>query len=238
MNEEGAAPTQPGATQSTPNLVQRVIMVFTSPGKLGEVLRPAAPWFWTLAIVAIVGGVAFILLPRDVLEQMVEMRMRGQSQAQAPDMDTAVTMARYFGSGAALVMTFVAAFIIAGVVLLVFNVALGQEVSYKEHLSAVAHMYWINTLGFLLLIPIWISKGDMQITLGFGLLLPDAPSSFVGHLLNSITLFGLWASVALGLIESGLSGGRVKPGKAVTIILILYAVWVLMSAVRGTMFGG
>ena len=73
--------------------------------------------------------------------------------------------------------------------------------------------------------------------MGLGLLLPDAPATFVEHYLNSITIFGLWASVALGLIESGMSGGRIGTGKAVGTILVLYLIAAAVRAVLA-MLGG
>jgi hypothetical protein len=236
MNVEGRTAESPSEAAAKPGLLQRVILVFTSPAKLGEVLRAHAPWFWTLAIVAIVGGVVFALLPADVMRQALEERARAQ-QGQGPDLDTLVTITRVSGSLASLVMSFVAAAISAGVLYLVFNVSFGLDALYKQHLSAMAHVWWINTLGFLLLVPIWISKGDMQIALGLGLLLPDAPTTFVDHYLNSITIFGLWAAVALGLIESGMSGGRISTGKAVGTILVLYLIAAAVKAVMALLGG-
>lgn len=235
MNDEGRSAEHAAGTAATPSLMQRVIMVFTAPAKLGETLRAQAPWFWTLAIVAIVGAIAFALVPGDVLRQAVEERAR--SQEGGPSVDTLVTITRITGSVGSLVMALITAAIAAGVLYLVFNLAFGLDALYKQHLSAMAHIWWINTLGFLLLIPIWISKGDMQIALGLGLLLPEAPSTFVGHYLNSITIFGLWASVALGLIESGMSGGRITAGKAVGTILVLYLIAAVVKALMA-MLGG
>ncbi len=236
MNVEGRTAESPSETASQPGLLQRVVLVFTSPAKLGELLRAHAPWFWTLAIVAIVGGVVFALLPADVMRAALEERAR-QQQGQGPDLDTLVTITRISGSVMSLIMSFVAAAVSAGVLYLVFNVSFGLDALYKQHLSAMAHVWWINTLGFLLLVPIWISKGDMQIALGLGLLLPDAPTTFVDHYLNSITIFGLWASVALGLIESGMSGGRVSTGKAVGTILVLYLIAAAVKAVMALLGG-
>jgi hypothetical protein len=210
-------------------------MAFTAPAKLGEVLRSYSPWFWTLAIVAVVGAAAFALVPVDLWRAALEERAR--SQPEGPDLDTLVTISRITGPLGALIMGFVVAAISAGILYLVFNVAFGLDATYKQHLSGMAHISWITTLGFLLLIPIWISKGDMQIALGLGLLLPEAPASFGAHYVNSITIFGLWAAVALGLIESGISGGRISTGKAVGAILVLYLVAAAVKAVMAMMGG-
>jgi len=236
MNVEGRTAESPSETATQPGLLQRVVLVFTSPAKLGELLRAHAPWFWTLTIVAIVGGVVFALLPADVMRAALEERAR-QQQGQGPDLDTLVTITRISGSVMSLIMAFVAAAVSAGVLYLVFNVSFGLDALYKQHLSAMAHVWWINTLGFLLLVPIWISKGDMRIALGLGLLLPDAPATFVEHYLNSITIFGLWACVALGLIESGMSGGRISTGKAVGTILVLYLIAAAVKAVMALLGG-
>ncbi len=234
-----AGPAEIQTAVPTPNLVQRVVMVFTSPTKLGEALTQASPWFWTLAIVAIVSAVGFFLIPQDVLQAAMEAQVaaRGQEGQQAPDADTMMTIARFGGVGSALLFTFIGAVVIAGVLYLAFNVIFGQDNTFTQHLSGTAHVYWINLLGFLIVMPIWISKGEMTTQLGFGLLLPDAPETFVQHLMNSITLFGLWSSVALGAVESGLSGGRVTQGKAIGTVLVLYLIWVTFSAARATLFG-
>jgi hypothetical protein len=235
MNDEARSPESVTQPEPATSLLQRVIMVFTAPGKLGQVLRGQAPWFWTLVIAALVGAIVFALLPADVIRQAVE--GRAQQQEGGPSLDTLVTITRFSGAAGSLIMSFISAAVAAGVLYLVFNLVFGLDALYKQHLSAMAHIWWINTIGFLLLVPIWISKSDMQIALGLGLLLPEAPSTFVGHYLNSITVFGLWASAALGLIESGISGGRITAGKAVGTILVLYLVAAVVKALLA-MIGG
>lgn len=238
MNSEEHSTTAASAVEPAPGPVQRIGMVFFSPGKLGEHLRHASPWFWTLAIVAIVSTIAFALIPTDIMRQMIEARAAARPQAQGgPDLDTMVKFGRIFGAAWVLVGTFIGAAIIAGLLYLVFNLILGQEHSYRQHMSAAAHIYWITLLGFLLTIPIWLAKEDIEIKLGLGLMLPDEPSSFVEHLVNSVGIFGLWGSVALGAVESGLSAGRISGGKAIASVLGLYLVWVLGSAVLASLRG-
>jgi hypothetical protein len=228
-----------GTPTAAPNLIERVLMVFMSPTKLGESLRSQSPWVWALAIVAVVSTVVLLLLPSDLLLAAMEQRAAGRSQGQqAPDPEQMLLIGRISGAAGALLGTFIFAAIMAGIIYLVFNVMLGGETTYKQHLSATAHMYWINTLGFLLTAVIWIQKGSMEAKLGLGLILPDAPESFVEHFMNNITIFGLWSSVALGAIESGLSGGRVSVGKAAATIIVLYLIWAAGSGALAAIFGG
>ncbi len=236
--EPGARAPEPSAGEPAPGLVQRVLLVFIAPIKLGEILRGRQPWFWTLAIVAVVSVVLFLLVPSDIFVQTMREQAAGRPQGQEFDPESALRMGRIFGSIGALLGTFIGAAVIAGVVYLAFNVMLGGDLTYKQHLSAVSHMYWINLLGFILLVPLWIAKEDMQVRLGLGLLLSEGPSSYIGHLLNSINLFGLWSAAALGAMESGLSGGRVSLGKGIWTVLALYLLWALISAVWPTITGG
>jgi hypothetical protein len=231
---------QPAVGAEAPhlNLLQRVMLAFTAPSKLGEFLRTRQPWFWTLAIVGIVSVILFMLVPTDVFREAIEQQMRDRAQGQDFDAETAVQMGRIFGTLGALLGTFIGAFVIAGVVYLAMNVMMGGDSTYKQHLSAVSHMYWINLLGFILLVPLWIAKEDMSVRLGLGLLLAEAPSSFVGHFMNAINLFGLWAAAALGAMESGLSGGKMTVGKGIGTVIVLYVIWAVVSAVWATVMGG
>ncbi len=227
------------AGETSPNLVQRVITVFTAPTELGVVLRRTQPWFWTLAIVAIVSAAILLFIPADVLQAALEAQARARPEGQeGPDPATMLAIARFGGAASAAVMSFIAAVVTAGALYLAFSVMFGQDTTLKQHLSATAHVWWITLLGALIVVPIWISKGDMTTKLGLGLLLQEAPETFVGHLLNGVTLFGLWGGAALGAVESGLSGGRIPLGKAIGMVLVLYLIWVVFQAALATLFGG
>ena len=147
-------------------------------------------------------------------------------------------MIRGFGLAGVLVATFVGAALVAGVLYIAFNLIFGQsQITYKNQLSATAHVWWITLLGGLIAFPLQLARQDMQLKLGLGLLLPDDPSSFVGYFLNNITLFGVWASVALGAVESGLSEGKVSVGKAATTVLVLYLIVAVVGASFRTLTG-
>lgn len=236
MEASGHIAETGGAAGQTPTLIQRVVMIFVSPVKLGESIRQNSPWFWTLLIVAIVGLIAMLFIPMEVWVQMMQQQAR-QTEG-APDPETAARITRIVGTVAVVVMTFVGAAIAAGVLYLAFNVVLGQDLTYKQHLSAVSHVYWIATLGMLLTVPVWIAQADLRAALGLGLLLPDAPATFFEHFLNGITLFGLWGTAALGAAESGLSGGRVSTGKAIGTTMALYLILALFKGLQGTLSAG
>lgn len=230
-----SGPAQERAT--APNLVQRIVITFTAPGGLGERLRVASPWFWTLVPVAVISAAVALLTPADLIIQAAEASAGARGGGQAPDPETIVRFGRIFGVAGSLLGTFVGAAVIAGVLYLVFNVMFGQDLTYKQHLSATSHAFWITLLGGLITFPLMVAQGDINMKLSLGLLLSDPTASFLGRFLNGITIFGIWTSGALGAIESGLSGGRVSAGKAATLIIVLYLAFALVVAGFGSLTG-
>ncbi len=217
---------------AAPNLIQRVIAVFASPTQLGERLRQNSPWFVTLSIVALVSVATLLITPAELIREAAERAAEGR-----PLPGPAVM--RAIGIGFILVASFGGAALIAGVLYLIFNVIFGQsDTTYRQHLSAVAHVFWISLLGGLIVFPLQVSKGDLEIRLGLGLLLGDEPSSFLGYFLTNVTIFGLWAAASLGAVETGLSGGRVSAGKSAGTILVLYLLFAGVMAVFPTIRGG
>ncbi|MEE9246388.1 MAG: hypothetical protein V3U63_09320 [Gemmatimonadota bacterium] len=221
---------------AAPNLIQRVIAVFASPTQLGERLRQNSPWFVTLSIVALVSVVMMLITPAELIREAAEAQMAAQGREGAP---LSTALIRAFGIGGIIVVSFGGAALVAGVLYLIFNVIFGQsDTTYRQHLSAVAHVFWISLLGGLILFPLQVSKGYLEMRLGLGLLLPDEPSSLLGYFLTNVTIFGLWAAASLGAVETGLSGGRVSAGKSAGTILVLYLLFAGVMAVFPTIRGG
>jgi len=225
--EHPAGTMEPG--QRPPSLPQRIGMVFFAPTRLGEALRDRSPWFWTLTIVAVVSAIIVLVMPADLLLQAAQQSARGGPDAPQPS----VGVMRGFGVGGALLGLFVGAAVVAGALYIVFNLLFGlSEIQYKQHLSVVAHAWWITLLQSLILFPLQIAQGDATLRLGFGLLLGGEPQSFLGFFLQNVTIFGIWASIAIAAMEAGLSRGKLTMGKGATVVLILYLIF---AAVMGAL---
>lgn len=223
-NAEAAGTTQ------TPNLVKRVVMVFTAPTRLGEALQNRSPWFWTLVPVAVIGLIVALSIPTELIVQAAQQTMAQRQGGTPPPPETIARMGRIFGALGAAVGPIIGCVVVAALLYFLFNVLFGQDEKYSQHLSAAAHVFWIVTLGSVVTLPLMIAKGDMNTQLSLGLLVQDPTANFIGRFLNGITIFGLWGTGALGLVESGLSGGRVSSGKAITAVFGLYLVWALIVA--------
>ncbi len=210
-------------------------MVFGSPTQLGARLQLASPWLVPLAILAVISLALVAFMPAEILQQTVEAQSPGGAQE---GQQASISQVRTFGIIGAALGTFIGAAVVAGVLYLIFNVIFGQaETSYRQHLSAVSHAWWILIIGSVLEFALKLAQGDGSLRLGLGLLLAEAPSSFLGHFLSNITLFGLWTAGALGAVESGLSAGKVTVGKAAVAVITLYLAFAAISAVFPTLAG-
>lgn len=235
MDMEGQTAESPGSQPTAPNLLQRVIMVIVSPVKLGETLRSQSPWLVTLAIVAVISMALLAFYPEELTRQLLERGSGGRGDQPG----LSIELMRWIIAIQALVFAFIVAAIIAGLLYLIFNVIFGQaDLTYKQHLSALAHSWWILVLGAVIVFPLKIVQGDALLDLGLGLLLADEPSSFAGFFVNGITIFGLWTAVALGSVESGLSGGKISLGKAGSALIVLYLLGRAVGASFQSLFAG
>jgi len=125
--------------------------------------------------------------------------------------------------------------IIAGLLLIAFNVILGGEASFKQLLSAAAHAMYIGTVGGIVSIGL-MAVGAEIVTLTPGLFLPEM-EGFIGRFLNGINVFSVWTCGVLGVAVS-----RFYPGRSVaagtTYLLVLYLIFVAAIAMVAGLFGG
>ena len=209
-----------------PNLFMRIVMVFVAPGQLFERLRDNPVWLWAMVLLVAVGLVASALVPAQLIEDLMMAQMpEGASEA---DVERAVAIGgvlRFAG----VLFTPIAIAIIAGVLMLVFNVFMGGEARFKQLFSVATYTWFIPMLGGIAVLPLIISKGDLTAGLNLGLLAPGLEGGFLSRFLTSVNIFSLWGAVVLGIGMSKLYPERSAKSASI-IILVIYALYVAISA--------
>lgn len=210
-----------------PSFPVRVWQTFTAPGRLFETFRAYAPWVAAVLLTTALGALVLALVPRELMiEQIREaLRKNPAASAQMPDPAKMADMGKTMGLVGAVIGPFISAFVLAGVLTLIFGMLMHGGATYRQHLGVVAHVLLIPALGALLTLPLQIAKGDLQLQLSLALLTPflDA-GSFAFRLLNGLNIFALWAIVVAGL-------GMHKINRRIswtTATLILLAVYVVL----------
>lgn len=217
-----------------PSLPRRLVDVFFSPGRLFEALAQRPVWAGALLVGAVIVLASSALIPAEVWHDVVREQMRERGVQASGNLETAANMARISGIVGGAIFWFIWAFIVAGIVTLVFSFILGDGATYKQYLSVVSHGLIIAAVGALVTVPLKIAQGSPQVTLSLGSFAGFLEEGYVKRVLNLLDLFALWGWVVIALGVSVL-GQRRSWGSA-SAILIAFAV--VVALVFGTFAGG
>lgn len=228
-----------------PALPARIVQVFVSPAKLFDALRQRPAWLG--AILGLIGlSIALqfltpVIVPDEVLRRAAEARIADFVPAGTDpavleqQVDAAVSPGAIGVIGTAVIATPILLSIIAGLLLIAFNVIMGGEASFKQLLSGTAHAMYIYTAGGIVSIGLMAVGAEMT-TLTPGLFLPEM-EGFIGRFLNGINIFSVWTCGVLGVAVS-----RFYPGRSVaagtTYLLALYLILVAAIAMFAGLLDG
>jgi hypothetical protein len=232
MNEEGpaaadsAASTEAGGDGTFPNLLTRFVQAFVSPGALFERLRERPLWVGAVILIVLLSVGSTVLLPDAALLQFMSDQMGPQA--------TTEQIGRFMPwfKVWAVVITVASIPIVAGVLILIYNVFTGGEATYRQLFSASAHAFLIYAVGGLIAVMLTRARGEM-VVLSMNHLMPGLDEGYLFRLLWRINVFSLWTAAVLGVAVSRLYPGR-SAGRAAGVIMGLY----LALAAVFALFGG
>ena len=229
MTEESPGDSvAPERVADLPSLPARIAQVFFSPAALFDRLKAKPVWLSALLTLIVVSLLVNIVIPEELIRQLV-MEQLGDNPEPA-QIDAYMRIAgivRYIGP---VVFTPILAVILAGSVLLIWNLVLGGESSFAQTMSVSTHTLFIPTLGGLLTVPLMIAAGDATVALSLDLLVPGLDEEgYVYRFLHGLNLFSIWAGVVLGIGVSRLYP-KASAGSAALVILSLYVVFKAVSA--------
>jgi hypothetical protein len=131
----------------------------------------------------------------------------------------------------------VAALVIAGIALAVFNAMLGGDATFKQVFAVVVHSGVILGIGALFVLPLDYARESMSSPTTLSVFLPFLEeSSFAARFLGSIDLVRAWWFVSLAIGLGVLY--RKRTGPIATALLALYAgIAVVIAAVQSALSG-
>jgi len=237
MNRSPDAPSRstpsPGAgsapgDSALPGLPTRALQVFVAPGELFRRLRERPVWLDAMLLVIALSAAYALLLPQELLrEAMIQQAPEG---ADVEQMERFAGWTRWIG---AVLGPLIGAAVVAGVTHLVFTLILGGRSTYRQLFSATAHMFLVPTVGTLLTLPLIISTGDLQTTLGLHLLVPGIDTgTFAFRFLRGLNVFGLAGAAVMGVAVGELYDDR-STRSGISVMLVLYVIFVALGALLG-----
>ena len=229
VEPHSASEADAALVSTLPSLPARLVSVFVSPANLMQQLAEEPKWIGALLVGAFVAGLSMALVP---VEMILEVQRQASLDAglEMPEMpQRALTLMRIVIPVTTVTMTAVMSFVLAGVYTVVFAFILGDEGTYKQYLAVISHAWFIAVLFGLLITPLRISQGDVQLTLNLGNFLFFLPDGYFTNLLRLLDLTQIWASLVIAQGIHAIDPRRSFASAARILLVLLLGVSAIMA---------
>lgn len=226
--------------------MQRLWMMFTSPGEVFADIGIKPTWVLAMVILVVLGvGAQAVIIPHVDTEATLRARFeqRGQELSDA-QMENAIEQAEKFskfGPVIGLVIAPIAWVIMAAVFFLMLKLV-SSDADYRRGLSTTLHGYWPPTLVQLVLTAILVQRvgkvpqnelaNVVKANLG-AFMGPDAPA-WLTAAAGTISVFNVWAVILL--IIGFATVGKISRSKAAAVVLVPWIVWIVAKAGLAAVF--
>jgi len=220
-------------------------VIFTPRAAYADVAaRPA--WLGAMLVVLLLtGGSTFGFLSTEIgknamLDQqrqtMESFGVKLNEQAMQR-MEEGAARAPYFAVVSQAVFLPVAALVIAGIALAVFNAILGGDARFKQVYAIVVYSGVILALGAIFVLPLDYARETMSSPTTLSVFLPFLEeNSFLARFLGSIDLIRVWWFVSLSIGLAVLYRKRTGP-IAVTLLVVYAVIALVVAAIQSALSG-
>jgi len=220
-------------TSPLSSLPKRMIQVFIAPGDLFQSLRENPAWFGVLAVGGALVVASILLIPPDLWVASAREQLIRQGREIPPGLASTGTFIRIAALVGGGLFWFAWAFLLAGIVTVVFSFALGDEGRYTQYLSVVSHGLLIGAAGALMTVPLKLVQQDPSLTLNLGTFAVFLEEGYAFRVLKLLEFFGLWG---YGVMAVGVT--KIDPRRSLGSAMgFLFAFALLFALVFG-LFGG
>jgi hypothetical protein len=234
---------------SEPNaksLPARIFGVFTAPRATYADVAARPRWFGVLALVVVIGAAGiYTFMSTDIGKQaMLDQQVRmmesfgiKMTDAAYQRLEEGLGRAAITGALGQAIGLPVAAVIVAGILLGVFNAIMGGNASFVQVFAIVSHSSVVLALAQLFVLPLAYARETMAGATNLAVFLPFLDdASFLARFLGSIDLFYIWWMVSLSIGLGVLY--RKRTGPIAVSILVVYAGIALVVAAARTALAG
>ncbi len=221
-------------------LFSRIINVFIAPSATFKAVKVKPAWLIPAIIYAVLAvGMTHLIKPvvMDVQkEKTVEALMeRGMAEDQAEEIaEKNLGFGKILMYPMALIGSFVAFFVLAGVWLFVSNIVLGGQAKYSQLLGVVVYKSFIDLLGGFIKVPVILSKESIDVHFSLAMFLQSS-EGFIYKFLSKIEVFNIWGIAVLCIGIAIVSNREVK--KVVPWVIGVYVLYYVVSISIGSLVG-
>lgn len=241
---ENSASESTAAAPASKSLPARLLGVLFAPRATYAAVAARPQWLGALAFIVIVGAIGtFTFLSTEIGKQaMMDQQVRMMesfgvklNDAAYDRMEQALDQARYTGAIGQAVTLPIAGLIVAGIMLGVFNAALGGDGTFKQVYAVVAHSGIVLTVSQLFGLPLAYARETMSGATNLAVFAPFLDeNSFAARALGSVDLFILWWIVSLSIGLGVLYKKRTGP-IATSLIVVYVAIGLIIAAIKSAL---
>jgi hypothetical protein len=242
---ELAEPPTPSIKQKY-SAVQRLWMMFTSPGDVFADIGVKPTWVVIMVILVLLGVGAQAIISQHVDTEATiraSFERRGQDLSEA-QIENAVEQAEKFSKFGPLIGLVLApiAWVIMAAIFFVMLKLVTSDLDYPGALSTTLHGYWPPTAVQLVLMAILVQRvgkvpqNELEhiVKANLGALLSADVPGWLTAAAGTISIFNIWAVILLIIGFSTV--GKISRGKAAVVTLVPWAVWIVAKAGLAAVF--
>lgn len=234
----------PAAGTPSVNAVSALWKVLFEPKATFEGLREKSPWVLPFVIgIILIMAFTWFTWPYQIDQRAEIFRMNENlpAEAKAQIMDRMAEMRDDPSMvQVSLSAVFVAIFTLigAGIWLMVGNVALGGNATFKQIWSMFNYAGMVSVVGVAVKWLMISMKGTMSVYTSLALLAPNLPqTSYTFLALNGVDIFSIWLFIVIGIGLATVC--KVAPKKAMVASFVVWAIWVFgIQSGLGSLAGG
>jgi len=178
-----------------PSLPARAFQVFFSPGALMDDLADNPRWLSIFLVSTALVTLTTALIPPELMWEMIRMQALRNGTALPEMTDQSMRLIRGFSIGGALLSSVVLTFLFALGYAVLFAFVLGDEGRFKQYLAALTHSWFIPAFLGLLMLPLWLYTGDLQLRPNVAAFLFFLPDGLLKNAGTALDLTQIWATL-------------------------------------------
>ena len=248
MNEEVIVPQE--TPEDSPEEVQemspvaRIFGMYFSPRKTYEYLRAKPKWLLPFIIVCLVALFSNYLAKDIAIQEQIE-RVQMSERLTEEQKDQYLERIEAGSSGvqayiqlaATPVVILIILVAVSGLFLFFGNMLFGGQAGFRQMLSVYTHAGLVSVPGAIIKVPIMLAQGTTKVQTSLAVMLSaDAEGSILYRLLSRFDLFSIWSVILLIIGVSVVY--RFSSGKASTMVLVIWALYIVASVALGGVFRG
>ncbi len=237
------APATPGSDSS----FGRIFGVLFSPKPTFEAIVRRPTWILPLILIVVVAvGVIFtfsqrvgwrnFMIRQDQQNSRTQKQMESMTEEQRENLiNTQTKVAPIFAYAAVIVGTFIAAVVVAAVLMLAFNLIHGTKIGFAPSLGIVSYSWVPGIIGGLLGILVLFLKDPSTVDLehlvasnGGAFLADDSPKWMV-TLFTAFDLFAFWNMILMAIGFSAADPKKISFGKALGTVVGVWLIYIIVK---------